>query len=45
MLNEAIDNELTKSIIYESKIDENLRPQHLKLSDWEYLYKVYLKYV
>ena len=41
----GIDNELTKSIIYESKLDENLRPQHLKLSDWEYLYKVYLKYV
>ena len=40
-----LDNEITKTIIHESLIDENLRPQHLKLDDWQRLYEVYLNYV
>ena len=38
-----IDIDLIKTIIKNTKLDENLRPQHLSLLDWENLYKNYLK--
>jgi 16S rRNA (adenine1518-N6/adenine1519-N6)-dimethyltransferase len=36
-----IEISLIKEIIKLSELDENLRPQHLSLIDWENLYKVY----
>ena len=36
-----IDIDLIKEIIKNSKLDENLRPQHLTLLDWENLYRNY----
>ncbi|MEC7837937.1 MAG: 16S rRNA (adenine(1518)-N(6)/adenine(1519)-N(6))-dimethyltransferase RsmA [Chloroflexota bacterium] len=39
----GIKSEEVKNILNDSNIDENLRPQHLSLDDWDNLYKNYKK--
>ena len=39
----GIESKEVKNILNYSNIDENLRPQHLSLDDWNNLYKNYKK--